>query len=71
MKENSKFTIFACQLWQTCHTFLFKFKGLIMLLRRCGEEQEDKFYDKLERLLGDEAFSVEIFDDQEDQDTGV
>ncbi|XP_057180403.1 uncharacterized protein zgc:113263 isoform X3 [Triplophysa rosa] len=37
--------------------------------KQCGEEQDDdKFYDKLERLLADEAFSVEIFDDQEDQD---
>lgn len=43
-----------------------------MFIRRCGEEQDDnKFYDKLKRLLVDEAFSVEIFDDQEDHDAGV
>lgn len=43
-----------------------------MFIRRCGEEQDNnKFCDKLERLLGDEAFSLVIFDDQEDQDAGV
>lgn len=38
---------------------------------RCGIESVDcKYYDKLEQVLGDEAFSIDVFD-EDDQDAGL
>ncbi len=43
----------------------------ILFSSRCGTEKVDcKYYDKLEQVLGDEAFSMDA-DDEDDQDAGL
>ncbi len=43
----------------------------ILFSSRCGIENVDcKYYDKLEQVLGDEAFFMDVYD-EDDQDAGL
>lgn len=56
----------------TLFSFYLRFNNFsILFLSRCGMENVDcKYYDKLEQVLGDEAFSMFVYD-EDDKDAGL